>query len=70
MNFIRKVHDAKIETERKMRKELDRRLITSRLDKLVNMMGKNLALKLRQYVWLYTEEVNNDVEQKMSLDYS
>ena len=40
MNFIRKVHDAKIETEQKMRKELDRRLITSRLDKLVNMMGK------------------------------
>ena len=62
------MHSAKIETERKMRKELDQRLITSRLEKLVNMMGKDLAVKVRHYAWLYNEEENNEVEQNMSSD--
>ena len=53
------MHSAKIETERKMRKELDQRLITSRLEKLVNMMGKDLAVKVRHYARLYNEEENN-----------
>ena len=47
---------SKIEIEREMRKELDRRILATKSDKLHQMCGRDFAQKLKAYVRLYTEE--------------
>ena len=48
--FIKTVHDAKINTERKMRKELDEKLLTTRNRRLIGSLGDNCMRRLQYYI--------------------
>jgi len=56
-SFVKTVHAAKIETERKMRVELDRKVVNMRIEKLASSIGKDFAERIRYYVKKYREHV-------------
>ena len=53
--FIKKVHDAKIEAEIKMRRELNKRICYCKLEKLTQIYGNNFAVRLKAYARFFVE---------------
>ena len=48
--FVATVHSAKIEIERKMRKELDQKLMGMGVGQVFHALGKDLVKRLRFYI--------------------
>lgn len=55
-HFVERVTNAKLEAERRMRKELDFRILSMREDKLKDLNGKEFVTRLKNYIRLYIEE--------------
>ena len=55
-NFVSRVTNAKLEAERRMRKELDFRILSMREEKLRDLNGKEFVNRLKNYIRLYIEE--------------
>ena len=53
--FIKKVHDAKVITEEKMRKELDKRICAIRPEKLAAVYGNDQSVRLKAYARFFVE---------------
>ena len=53
--FIKKVHDAKVKTELKMRKELDKRICAIRPEKLAAVFGNDQSVRLKAYARFFVE---------------
>ena len=51
--FIKTVHNAKIETERKMRQELDYKLLSTKIRRLNGSLGDNAVRRLQYYITAY-----------------
>ena len=51
--YIDNVRDAKLEVERKMRQELDWKILSMRFDRLYAIIGKDSAKRLRFYIRKY-----------------
>ena len=55
-NFVKRVLRAKIHAERKMRSELNHRILNIRTEKFGQIIGKNFSNKIKQIIRLYQEE--------------
>lgn len=75
------MHNAKMETERKMRNDLDRKILAMRIERLTQSFGKEFAERLRYYIKMYNalkdticqnlDQFNRNVTDKSSnLDLS
>ena len=56
--FIQIVHQTKLEVERKMRYELDMKILLMRSDRLYDNLGRLFIAKLRCYIKKYHSEGN------------
>ena len=55
-NFVKRVQQAKIAAERKMRSDLNNRILNMRSEKLSQIIGKNFSTKIKQIIRTYIEE--------------
>ena len=51
--WIKKTHEAKVETERKLRLDIDKRVLNMRIERLGQVQGVEFAKRLRYYVKAY-----------------
>ena len=54
--FVKNVAGAKIETERKMRNDLDDKILTARIERLNFCLGENCMKRLKYYIKAFKEE--------------
>ena len=54
--FLETMQKAKLQTERKMRQDLDHKILTMRFDKLIAALGKDFVLKIRSYIKRYQQK--------------
>ena len=69
------MHEAKIEAEIKMRRELNKRICYSKLEKLTQIYGNNFAVRLKAYARFFVEidrleqeEAKSDLKDECKLD--
>ena len=60
-NLVKHLHNAKMRTERKMRRDLDQKIIHMRTERLSTISGKDFAQKLKDFARLYAE---SDIESE------
>ena len=58
--FLKNTHTAKVETERKMRQELDKRILSMRTEKLNQNFGLEFVKRIRYYIKAYYAMDEND----------
>lgn len=48
--FVRNMHDAKLETERRMRRKLEFKILQMQPKKLISALGRDFAKKVQNYI--------------------